>query len=87
MTTTEQKKNPFLFLGLFIVLFIAIFYGSRAFGDYRLMQRALDKVEQLEQAQAGQAEICSAIRYALDVARLTDKQKVIRELEAKKKAC
>lgn len=75
MANVTDTQKPFLVLIVFAVLFVAIFYGTRAFADYNMMKKALDKVEFLEQNNAPHHEVCSALNWALDVSKQVQNQK------------
>ena len=73
--SNETKVNPVVYIVCLVLAFIAIFYGTRAFSDYNMMKKANDKVEFLQQNNAPQHEVCSALNWALDVSKQVQNQK------------
>lgn len=85
---TETKTiNPLVYIALMIVAFFVISKGGNAYADYNMMKKALAKIEFLEQNNAPQFEVCSAISWALDVAKQTQNQEKYDALMAKQSNC
>lgn len=87
-TSTEVKNiNPLVYIALFIAAFFAISKGGNAYADYNMMKKALAKIEFLEHNHASQQEVCSAISWALDVAKQTQNQEKYDALMVKQNSC
>lgn len=73
--TSENKINPITYIICLCITFAVIFYGTRAFADYNMMKKALNKVEFLEKNNASTEDVCSALNWALDVSKQVQNQK------------